>query len=317
MRPRLVGVDLCGFLGAAAPHVGAAEALAESGGPPKADSGTWILGGANGYTGATTVAGGILIVNGNQSSATGNVSVNSNATLGGSGTIGGSTTINVNGKLAFNLNTPPGSHNKLDIGGNLTFSGASTLTITSSGGASTGVYTLITTTGDIGGTLPAVTLPDGWTANPLEVVGKNLVLHITSGPTTSTYQSWATGGQTFEGDANGDGVADGLAWFLGAGSPSDNAQGKMPTPTEGGGFLNLSFQRVNPYAPAKLYVQFGNNLTGWTELEIPEADSLDLGGTGVQVDVVEGDPDQVTVKLPTSYQSASGALFARLRAAEN
>ena len=56
-------------------------------------AGTFILSGANTYTGATTVSVGTLLVNGNQSSATGNVSVASGAKLGGVGTIGGATTI--------------------------------------------------------------------------------------------------------------------------------------------------------------------------------------------------------------------------------
>jgi len=51
---------------------------------------TLTLTGANTYTGTTSVDAGFLIVNGNQSAATGAVSVASGATLGGSGTIGGS-----------------------------------------------------------------------------------------------------------------------------------------------------------------------------------------------------------------------------------
>ena len=43
------------------------------------------------------------------------------------------------------IGTAPGSHNSLDVTGTLTFEGASELTITSSGGASTGTYTLVTT----------------------------------------------------------------------------------------------------------------------------------------------------------------------------
>jgi len=70
------------------------NANAGSIGLTKTNAGTWVLGGSNSYRGATTVAQGRLIINGNQSAATGAVTVAAGATLGGSGTIGGATTIN-------------------------------------------------------------------------------------------------------------------------------------------------------------------------------------------------------------------------------
>jgi len=59
----------------------------------KNNTGTWILSGNNTYSGVTAVNAGALIINGDQSAATGAVTVAANATLGGSGTIGGATTI--------------------------------------------------------------------------------------------------------------------------------------------------------------------------------------------------------------------------------
>jgi autotransporter-associated beta strand protein len=67
-------------------------------GVTKAGTGTLVLGGANTYTGPTSVSAGTLLVNGNQSAATGAVTVASGATLGGSGTVGGTTS--VSGSLA-------------------------------------------------------------------------------------------------------------------------------------------------------------------------------------------------------------------------
>ena len=81
-----------------------------------------------------------------------------------------------------------------------------------------------------------------------------------------------------------------MAWILGAASPSVNANDKLPVPAKDGSFLTLTLKRVNPCAPAKLHVQYGNDLPN---------------------------PDQVTVKLPTSLQSPAGTLFVRLRAADH
>lgn len=73
----------------------------------KAGTGAWTFGGANTYKGTTTLnsSGGTLLINGNQSAATGNVVVNSGATLGGKGVVGGSTTILSGGKLSAGLAT--------------------------------------------------------------------------------------------------------------------------------------------------------------------------------------------------------------------
>ncbi len=85
----------------------------------KNDGGTWVLEGDNTYTGATTVSAGTLIINGNSSTATGNVTVASGATLGGIGTVGGATTLN--GVLS-----PGNSPGTLTFGGNLTVNNGST-----------------------------------------------------------------------------------------------------------------------------------------------------------------------------------------------
>jgi hypothetical protein len=139
---------------------------------------------------------------------------------------------------------------------------------------------------------------------------------VVAGGAPPSYDNWASGGEAFGGDANGDGVADGMAWILGAASPSANARGMLPVAAKDGAFLTLNFKRTNAYAPAKLYVQYCKDMTGWTEYEIPASSNPNIGA-GIEVTVTNDlpNPDQVTVKVPTALQSTKGTLFVRLRAA--
>lgn len=69
------------------------------GGLVKTGSGTLTLTGDNIYTGTTVVQQGVLLVNGDQSAATGATTVDTNATLGGAGILGGSVSVADEGHL--------------------------------------------------------------------------------------------------------------------------------------------------------------------------------------------------------------------------
>ncbi|MDX6018795.1 autotransporter-associated beta strand repeat-containing protein [Scandinavium sp. V105_16] len=70
------------------------------GGLEKVGTGILTLTADNTFTGAAAVLKGALLINGNQSAATGATSVASNATLGGEGTLGGNVSVADNGHLA-------------------------------------------------------------------------------------------------------------------------------------------------------------------------------------------------------------------------
>jgi fibronectin-binding autotransporter adhesin len=152
-------------------------------------AGTTILTAANAYGGATTVNAGTLMIEGDQSLATGATSVNAGI-LGGTGIIGGDVAVNAlatiapggltvapgtltikgglnldpNAKLAFNFgqaNVVGGPYNDLiDVGGNLTLGGNLTVTQSPGGNFGPGIYRVIS----YGGTLTdqglTVTSPD-------------------------------------------------------------------------------------------------------------------------------------------------------------
>src|SRR5204862_545690 len=110
-------------------------------------TGTTILTGANTYSGGTSVNAGALFISGNQSAATGTVSVASGAALGGLGTIGGS--VNVASGAALRPGVGFGVPGTLTINGNLAFGSGSTM-----------VYQL-GQAGAIGGALNDLTVVNG------------------------------------------------------------------------------------------------------------------------------------------------------------
>ncbi len=161
----------------------------------KSGAGTQVFGAdsVGVYTGATSVAGGKLIIDGNFAGATGNVTVNAStpggtAILGGSGIIGGNTTIGADGTLApgnsaglltFVNNLTLGgtvvmeidgtsrgvSYDAVDVGGLLTYGGDMTVLVGTTFGAgtyafdlfdfgsATGTYATITIAGEYSGIL--------------------------------------------------------------------------------------------------------------------------------------------------------------------
>ncbi|MDQ0251937.1 fibronectin-binding autotransporter adhesin [Sphingomonas kyeonggiensis] len=164
-------------------------ALISGAGSLNQTTGTTILSAANSYSGATNVTGGTLLINGDQSAATGLTTVGANGTLGGTGIIGGNVDMSAGGTLAAgsngvgtltingNLTLGAGSHlgfelgqaytvggplnDLVDVGGNLTLDGTVDVTTSAGGSFDVGIYRLLnyagalTNNGLVVGTQPA------------------------------------------------------------------------------------------------------------------------------------------------------------------
>ena len=122
----------------------------------KSEGNTWTLTGDNTYTGTTNLNNGTLLINGNQSAATGAITVSSSATLGGTGSSGGAVTVNSGGTLApgaagieslatgalnlasgstlaIEINTNAATSDQLAVTGNVDLTGTVNLTLTDLG----------------------------------------------------------------------------------------------------------------------------------------------------------------------------------------
>ncbi len=147
--------------------IGIAPRFTGAGGLTKDGLGTLTLTGASSYAGATFVNAGTLLVNGDQSAATGAMTVLSGATLGGTGTIGGNVamldgailapgesagTLTINGNLSLaggsilnyefgQADAPGGALNDLvNVGGDLTLDGTINVTVPTGGSFGPGIY---------------------------------------------------------------------------------------------------------------------------------------------------------------------------------
>jgi hypothetical protein len=130
--------------------------------------------------------------------------------------------------------------------------------------------------------------------------------------TLTPYQAWATGGELFDDDANGDGVDNGLAFLLGADTPTSAVT--LPTVTHDSGNLVLTFSMRNPAnrGSATLIVQHSSDL-GIGDLWSAGA-TVPTNGDGVTFNVTPGSPLDSIIAEISSSEAASGKLFGRLMA---
>ena len=257
--------------------------LAPSGGDPvgavliKAGAGTLQLNAANTIERGIRVDAGTLAVSAAGSLAAGPLTVKTGATLApsGSGTLCNALTLDAGAHLAIALAASPGAQAHRTVAGAMTVNAGSILDLTAAATPVGGDYTLIAATSLT--TMPGtVNLPAGVTGT-LKIVGGSLVLTVEG---AAGYDAWATtnaGGQTADLDFDGDGVPNGVEFFLGATGSSFTANpgvvnGKVTWPK------SADFQGT--YA-----VETSPDLAAWTPASVGVVDK----GTSVEYTLPTGE----------------------------
>jgi autotransporter-associated beta strand protein len=307
----------------------------------KSGAGTFTLSGTNVYIGDTLVSAGTLLVNGDQSAATGLVTVAANATLGGTGTLGGATTVNGNlapgsstvGQLTFGAggvtlgNLAPGSL-KFELGANTTAGTTYDTVVTSAlnigtldfadfqftdtGALAAGVYTLIRSealpTGSIGNASGTIGTFNG----SLSISGNDLILTVTA--SGSPYTTWAAGFPSFTPttgtlDFENDGIQNLLEFVLGGNPTTHDSPSILPTVSASGSDLVVTFGRtdLSESQSVTVKVQTSPDLATWTDFMTIGA----VSGSGYTVAENAANADTIVVTIP---KAAATKKFARVTA---
>ncbi|MCP5531999.1 MAG: autotransporter-associated beta strand repeat-containing protein [Akkermansiaceae bacterium] len=143
------------------------------------------------------------------------------------------------------------------------------------------------------------------------VTGSGLLYLNEDPPSGSAYDTWASGFSLTGGavdDDDNDSVENVLEFVLG-GNPTTSDTGVLPDVTVTATDYIFTFQREDDSeAEVTLTFEYGNNLSGWTELAI----GIDTAnsGTGVVVSENADAPDLITITVPKSGTK----LFGRLKA---
>jgi fibronectin-binding autotransporter adhesin len=275
--------------------------ISGAGGLFKRNTTTVFLDGNNTYTGGTRVEAGVLTVDGTLADATMNIT---GGTVDGTGTL----TFNIDGAVADQI---------VMSAGTLTATGLKLAINASGAGLTESEYVLVNLSGGtLTETFASISGAPGYVLN-YDTPGQ-VKLVATGGGTP--YSSWA-GSEAFGSDKNGDGVANGLAFLLGAVDPDQSALGLLPVVSQNASGLVLTFSVRNAATrgPAAAKVQWSSDL-GQTDLwpaneaAVPESSSL-VNGVNFVI-TPNGNLNQVVATIP-SGEGPDGKLFGRLEGTEN
>ena len=212
-----------------------------------------------------------------------------------------------------------------DASGNTVTGFNGTVAMSETGGGSGGTVTPPTSSAFVNGVRlgQSVTLSKAGTGVTLTVSNSAGSETGSSGAFTvqSQFAAWG-GGVAFDTDANSDGVANGLAWLLGAANSSANSASLLPKSSRSlNGDLVMSFRclKAAMRGSAIPYVQYSKDL-GQADLWIGHQAAVPESSTTVG-DVIftvtsNGDYDDIIATIPASAAASGGKLFGRLLATE-
>jgi len=213
----------------------------------------------------------------------------------------------------------------MDASGNSVTGFDGTVAMTETGGGAGGTVTPATSGAFVNGVCQnqSVTLSKAGTGVTLTVThSAGTETGISDAFTVqSQFAAWG-GGVAFDTDANSDGVANGMAWLLGAANPTVNSASLLPKPTRSlNGDLVMSFRCLNAAMRGSVipYVQYSQDLGQadlWSghQAAVPESTST-VGGVSFTV-TADGDYDDILATIPAAAAASGGKLFGRLLATE-
>ena len=287
---------------------------------------TWTVSGTNTYTGPTKINEGILKLDGNNSSATGAVTVLANASLGGNGSSGGQVTLASSSGLAAKISNWTGSagtgYDDLSVA-SLVVSGSVVVKIDTTGitnfTESVKSFTILDAPGGITGFNPSTVTfaTTGFTGTgtwSLAQSGNSLVLSYALA-VADPYLAWVTGAPYNLSGANAlpsadpdkDGISNSVEFVIGGNPATVSNTALLPTLSVNSTQLVFTYRLSDASAYLNPTVEYGSDLVGWTVAQ--------NGVNGIIIGTptpLESGIKQVIVTIPNAL--ASGAkLFARLK----
>ena len=122
---------------------------------------------------------------------------------------------------------------------------------------------------------------------------------------------------SFMQDSNTDGLADGLAWLLGAATPEADASVILPLPHQENGAISITFNYLIPANRGAYSMRLQHSTTmaagSWNDVEIPNASSTIDGVEFLVTPLPDGNLNAIKAVVPTG---PSGRVFVRLAATD-